>query len=84
MNENTGRTARARETARVRNIYDRVAPRYDVLIALAEALLFRGGGRWEILPPKRPGPGGRVGHRLPFRPFPGQLGASARSHGGVG
>ncbi len=34
------------ETDRVRRIYDRLAPRYDRLIALAERLLFAGGRQW--------------------------------------
>lgn len=34
------------ETDRVRDIYDRLAPRYDKLIAIAERLLFAGGRRW--------------------------------------
>lgn len=34
------------ETARVRQIYERTAPRYDRLIALSERLLFSGGRDW--------------------------------------
>lgn len=34
------------ETARVQHIYDRLAPRYDALVTVAEKLLFRGGRRW--------------------------------------
>lgn len=34
------------ETDRVRRVYDRLAPRYDRLIALAERLLFAGGRQW--------------------------------------
>ena len=36
----------AGETRRVQRIYDRLAPGYDRVIALAEWLLFRGGRRW--------------------------------------
>ncbi len=38
-----GQRAAAGETDRVRAIYDRVAHRYDPVIAVAERLLFRGG-----------------------------------------
>lgn len=34
------------ETARVRGLYDRLAPRYDQMIGLAERFLFRGGRDW--------------------------------------
>lgn len=33
-------------TTRVRRIYDRMAPRYDRVIAVAERLLFEGGRQW--------------------------------------
>lgn len=38
--------ARAGETDRVRAIYNRIAHRYDPVIAVAERLLFRGGRQW--------------------------------------
>lgn len=34
------------ETQRVTRLYDRMAPRYDRVIAVAERLLFAGGRRW--------------------------------------
>ena len=34
------------ETARVRNLYDRLASRYDTMITIAERLLFADGRRW--------------------------------------
>lgn len=36
----------AGETARVQRIYDRMAPHYDRLVAVADKLLFRGGRHW--------------------------------------
>lgn len=37
---------RARETARIERLYDRMAPRYDRIIALFERILFGAGRRW--------------------------------------
>ena len=45
MQQDSQRAA-AGETDRVRTIYDRVAHRYDPVIAVAERLLFRGGRQW--------------------------------------
>jgi ubiquinone/menaquinone biosynthesis C-methylase UbiE len=34
------------ETARVRSVYDEMAPRYDRMITIAEGVLFAGGRQW--------------------------------------
>lgn len=39
---------RSGETERVQRIYDRLAPRYDRVIAVAEAALFSGGRSWAV------------------------------------
>ena len=39
------------ETARVRSLYDAMAPRYDRVIAVAERVLFGDGRRWAAARP---------------------------------
>ncbi len=65
----------AEETARVQGIYDRMAPRYDRLIAVAERVMFGAGRRWACAQAT-----GRVlevaigtGRNLPFYPSDVQL-----------
>lgn len=60
----------AKETARVEGIYDRMAPRYDAIIAVAERLMVGDGRRWACA-----GATGQVlevavgtGRNLPFYP----------------
>lgn len=42
----TGGRMAQKETARVRALYDRMAPRYDAMITVAELLLFADGRQW--------------------------------------
>lgn len=46
MSQPADRTARPEDTARVRAVYQRQAPYYDRVIAVADRLLFSGGREW--------------------------------------